>query len=213
MACVAASNNKADLKKIMKIIPLLKPVNGRLEEIGRIKNNSKVVLDYAHTPDALENCLKSVKDHFKNSNIFLVFGCGGNRDKQKRKIMGKIASKYCYKIYLTDDNPRYENPSEIRREIKKGFFKNNFKEIPSRKEAISTAINDLKASDILIVAGKGHENYQEYKKKSSFSDKFIILKNIKKKNLVLSNDLKLNILNEFLKKKTFQKKKNFKHKD
>ena len=207
MACVAASNNNADLKKIMKIIPLLKPVNGRLEEIGRIKNNSKVVLDYAHTPDALENCLKSVKDHFKNSNIFLVFGCGGNRDKQKRRIMGKIASKYCYKIYLTDDNPRYENPSEIRKEIKKGFFKNNFKEIPSRKEAISTAINDLKASDVLIVAGKGHENYQEYKKKSSFSDKGIILKNIKKKNLLLSNDLKLNILNEFFKKKTFQKQK------
>ena len=94
--------------------------------------------------------------------------------------MGKIASKYCYKIYLTDDNPRYENPSEIRREIKKGFFKNNFKEIPSRK-TISTAINDLKASDILIVAGKGHENYQEYKKKSSFSDKRYYFKKYKKK--------------------------------
>ena len=86
---MAASNNKADLKKIMKIIPLLKTSERKIEEIGRIKNNSKVVLDYAHTPDALENCLKSVKDHFKNSNIFLVFGCGGNRDTAKRKIMGK----------------------------------------------------------------------------------------------------------------------------
>ena len=93
--------------------------------------------------------------------------------QQKEKLWVKIASKYCYKIYLTDDNPRYENPSEIRREIKKGFFKNNFKEIPSRKEAISTAINDLKASDILIVVGKGKRITKSIKRKVHFLTKVL----------------------------------------
>ena len=100
MACVAASNNKADLKKIMKIIPLLKPVNGRLEEIGRIKNNSKVVLDYAHTPDALENCLKSVKDHFKNSNIFWFLDAVVIEISKKRKLWVRLQVNTVIKFIL-----------------------------------------------------------------------------------------------------------------
>ena len=97
--------------------------------------------------------------------------------------MGAIASKYCDNIYLTDDNPRFENPKSIRKEIRKGLKKNKFIEIASRAKAISTAIEELKSGDILIVAGKGHENYQEYNKRKFFSDKYQILSAIKKKNL------------------------------
>ena len=99
----------------------MKPIDGRLEKIGQIKNNSKVILDYAHTPDALKTVLQNLKEHFSSKKISIVFGCGGDRDKEKRSMMGKIASLYCHKIYLTDDNPRNENPYSIRNEIKKGI--------------------------------------------------------------------------------------------
>ena len=92
----------------------IKPVEGRLENVGNIKNNSKVILDYAHTPDALKHTLESIKEQFSHSSISIVFGCGGDRDKDKRSIMGKIANNYCDKIFLTDDNPRYnENPKKF----------------------------------------------------------------------------------------------------
>ena len=83
------------------------------------KNNSKVILDYAHTPDALKTVLTNIKDQFPRRNIALLFGCGGDRDKLKRPLMGKIASQFADKIYLTDDNPRNENPNLIRSQIKK----------------------------------------------------------------------------------------------
>ena len=111
--------------------------------------------------------------------------------------MGKIAERYSSKIYLTDDNPRYENPSKIRKEIKKGIKKSKVYEIPDRKKAINKSIEDLKTGDLLLVAGKGHEKIQDYgKKKFFFSDKRIILKSIKLKNKFLSKDLKLNIIKE-----------------
>ena len=97
----------------------VKPVIGRLEVVQKLKNNSTIILDYCHTPDALSHCLQNIKDQYKLSKINLVFGCGGERDKQKRQIMGKIANQYCNKIYLTDDNPRNENPNLIRKAIKK----------------------------------------------------------------------------------------------
>ncbi len=118
--------------------------------------------------------------------------------------MGNIASKYCNTIYLTDDNPRLENPSSIRNQIKKGL-KNKFFEIPSRSKAISKAVLNLKSGNILIVAGKGHENYQEYKKRKFFSDKLEIIKSINKKNLKLSKFIKTNILIENLKNKITNK--------
>ena len=80
-------------------------------------------MDYAHTPDALEASLKSLKEQFKNKKISIVFGCGGDRDKAKRPMMGKIANKYCDRVYLTDDNPRYENPKSIRKSIRKNINK------------------------------------------------------------------------------------------
>ncbi|MDB4193277.1 UDP-N-acetylmuramoyl-L-alanyl-D-glutamate--2,6-diaminopimelate ligase [Candidatus Pelagibacter sp.] len=197
MAMIAATKSNLSFKKIINTINSLKPVSGRLEQIGTIKNNSKVILDYAHTPDALEASLESLKEQFKNRKISIVFGCGGDRDKEKRPIMGKIANKYCVRIYLTDDNPRYENPKTIRTSIRKNINKAKIHEISNRANAIKKAILDLKTGDILIVAGKGHEKIQEYKKnKKLFSDQEQILKNILIKNKALSSNYKLNILRE-----------------
>ncbi len=198
-AIIAAYLSKLKINKIIKSIKKIQSIDGRLQKIGKIKNKSKVILDYAHTPDALETILLNIKDEFPLSEISLVFGCGGNRDKDKRKMMGKIANSFCEKIYLTNDNPRSENPIFIRNEIKKGIQENKICEIASRSKAIHRAINELKSGNILVVAGKGHENYQEFKTKIFFSDKLEILKAIRKKNLLSSNSLKTNILKENLK--------------
>jgi len=197
MAMIAATKSSLSFKKIVNTIKSLKPVSGRLEQIGIIKNNSKVILDYAHSPDALEISLKSLKEQFKNRKITIVFGCGGDRDKTKRQIMGKIANQYCDRIYLTDDNPRYENPKTIRTSIRKNINKSKIYETSNRAKAIKKAIFDLKTGDILLVAGKGHEKIQEYKEhKKLFSDQQQILKNITIKNKTLSKNIKLNILRE-----------------
>ncbi len=206
MAMLAANKSGLKFKKIINVLNKIKPVEGRLEKIGDIKNNSKVILDYAHTPEALELALKNLNEQFPDSNINLVFGCGGNRDFKKRSIMGKIAQKYSDKIYLTDDNPRYENPSKIRMEIKKGIKKIKIHEIPNRKQAIHNAIMKLSTGEILLVAGKGHEKIQDYGfKKLFFSDQKVILNSIKKKNKSLLKDLKLNIIQEESKSKISNK--------
>ena len=208
MAILAAKNSKIKFSKIVDSVNKIKPVNGRLEKIGNIKNNSKVILDYAHTPEALKTSLENIKEQFKFSDISIVFGCGGERDKLKRSIMGKIANTYCRKIYLTDDNPRNENPQKIRNQIKVYINKSKLREIQSRERAIGQAIQELKSGDILLVSGKGHETYQEYSTiKKNLSDRKCIIRQIKIKNKILFNNLKLNILNEkinlnFLKKNT-----------
>jgi len=197
MAVIAASKSSLSFKKIINTINHLRPVSGRLEQIGTIKNNSKVILDYAHTPDALKTSLISLREQYKNRKISIVFGCGGDRDKAKRPMMGKIANQYCDRIYLTDDNPRYENPKAIRTSIKKNINKSKIYEISNRANAIKKAIFEQKTGEILIVAGKGHEKIQEYKKiKKLFSDQKQILKNISIKNKKLSSNFKLNILKE-----------------
>ena len=200
MAIIACNESNLSINKIIKVISKIKPVNGRLEKVGSLLDKSIVILDFAHTPEALKKCLLSLREQFKFSNISIVFGCGGERDKQKRKTMGKIANEYCNKIYLTDDNPRKENPKKIRSQIKINIKKKKLFEIPSRKEAISKSIKDLNPGDILLVAGKGHERYQEYHKKKIFSDKECILKEIKNKNKKLSKDWKLNIIKKKIEK-------------
>ena len=197
MAVLAAHKSGIKFEKIINVIKKIKPVEGRLEKIGNIKNKSKVILDYAHTPDALELALLNLKQQFPNNKINLVFGCGGERDFKKRALMGRIAEKYSNKVYLTDDNPRNEDPKKIRIEIKKGFRKIKVSEISNRKKAIFQAVSDLNSGELLLVAGKGHEKFQDYgKKKLFFSDKEIILRSIKSKNNNLSKNLKLNIINE-----------------
>ena len=197
MAVIASIKSSINIEDILNTMPKIKSVEGRFERVGRIKNNSKVILDYAHTPDALKTCLQNINEQFPGKKITLVFGCGGNRDQNKRAKMGKIADLFSDKIYLTDDNPRLEQPSKIRKDVKKGIKKQKILEFSNRAEAIKEAIKQLKTGEILLVAGKGHEKFQEIgKKKLFFSDKKIILDAIKIKNLNLSNNLKINILNE-----------------
>ena len=206
MAIIAAENSKINFSKIIRNIHKLKTVNGRFEKIGKLKNNSLVIIDYAHTPDALKTCLTDLKNQFQNKNINIVFGCGGDRDKYKRAKMGTIANSYCSKIFLTDDNPRYENPKKIRNDIKKNILSEKLLEISDRELAISKAIENLKSNEVLVVAGKGHELTQDYgRNKNFFSDKAIIKKYIKKKNKKISNNIKVNILNEYFEKKISNK--------
>ena len=180
MAFLAALSCGLNQNKIIKIIPKIKPVPGRLERVANIKNNSKIIVDFAHTPNALEQSLVALRDQF-GKNIILVFGCGGDRDKKKRLKMGKIAKKYCKKVFVTDDNPRNENPKKIRKTIIKGCRK-IAKEVGNRKKAIEAAIREIKSDEILLVAGKGHENTQDYGNKViNFSDKMVIKEIVKRK--------------------------------
>jgi MurE/MurF fusion protein len=207
MAIIAARKSNIDIKKIFKVIPKIKSVEGRFERIGKIKNKSKVILDYAHTPDALKTCLINLREQFPGQKISLVFGCGGDRDQDKRAKMGKIADIFSDKIYLTNDNPRSENSSKIRKDIKKGIKKQKVLEFTSRAKAISEAIKLLNTGEILLVAGKGHETTQEIgEKKFFFSDKKIILSAIKIKNLSLSDNLRINIVKELSGKKKISSK-------
>jgi UDP-N-acetylmuramoyl-L-alanyl-D-glutamate--2,6-diaminopimelate ligase len=130
----------------------LKGVPGRLEKAA-----PGIYVDYAHTPDALSLVLKALRSHTKGK-LWVVFGCGGNRDYLKRPMMGEIAARLADKVIVTDDNPRYENPDEIRRQIIAKCPEAS--EIPSRQEAISKAIENREEGDIILIAGKGHETYQ-----------------------------------------------------
>ena len=167
-------HNDIKFDDIIKKIPYLQAVEGRLEEI-KIKDNFRVFIDYAHTPDGLENLLKSVID-FRQKNIILVFGCGGDRDQDKRALMAEIASKYSDYIIVTDDNPRNEDAQEIRRQILAAITnQDNVIEVADRKKAIIKALNIAKQDDIILIAGKGHEKYQIIgNKKYFFSDSNIV---------------------------------------
>lgn len=130
----------------------LKGVPGRLEQAA-----PGIYIDYSHKPEALSLALKALRAHTKGQ-LWVVFGCGGQRDAIKRPMMGEIAAKLADKVIITDDNPRHEDPAEIRRQI---LVKcPNAREIPLRREAIMTAIKEMKLGDILLIAGKGHETYQ-----------------------------------------------------
>ncbi len=209
MAVAAALKSNLKIDDIVKNLKYIQPVNGRIEIIGKTKDNSIVILDYAHTPDALRTCIENVREHFSLRKVNILFGCGGERDKEKRPIMGKIVNNLCDYIYLTDDNPRNENPKKIRNSIKKTISKSKLIEISSRKTAINNAILNSKSDEVLIVAGKGHENVQEYNNKKYFSDRDTIINSIKLKNNNLSNDWKLNIFKEFIKDKKISKLKKF----
>jgi len=180
MSILAAKLSGVKIKKILNSIKRIKKVNGRLELIKTIPNETKIFIDYAHTPDALETTLKAIKLHYKVKPI-VVFGCGGERDKKKRSQMGNICEKNAEKTYVTDDNPRNENPKLIRQMIISGFSRKlTVTEIASRTEAIETAITESKPNSIILIAGKGHETTQTYGKRiTNISDKEIV-KNISK---------------------------------
>ena len=154
-----------------KIIPQLCLPPGRMQII-KFKNNS-IIIDYAHTHDAMEKIISTVKKMNYNK-IITIFGCGGNREKEKRPKMGEIASLLSDYVILTNDNPRDENPKEIIREIKQNM-NNNYKIIYDRKKAIQEGIKMLKENDVLLILGKGHEEYQIIdNKKIFFSDLYTV---------------------------------------
>ncbi len=209
MAILAAQICGLSKKKIEKILKNIQDVNGRLNFIKKYSNNIRVFIDYAHTPEALREAILSIKN-LGSSNISLVFGCGGERDFKKRPLMAKIAKYYCNKIYVTDDNPRNENPGKIRKEITTHLKGSDYYNIGNRADAIKKAIANAEPNETILIAGKGHENYQDYGKQIlRISDKEIIkkIKNLKKninqKNRNYSFNSKL--LNQILTKKKFYK--------
>ncbi len=165
-----------NFKTAIEGIKNTKQVPGRFEIVG--ENNKKVIVDYSHTSDSLEKALQAVHKIVKKSvPVYTVFGCGGNRDKTKRPIMGKIASDLSDKIFITSDNPRSEDPSKIINDIKSGITKNNVEVIENREEAIKSAIQNAEDDAVILIAGKGHEDYQEINGvRFHFSDKEIAQK-------------------------------------
>lgn len=153
-----------DTMEVLRLLSELESVSGRFQYIVS-KGNITAVVDYAHTPDALENVLKTIDDiRTKNEQLITIVGCGGDRDKTKRPIMANIASTLSDKAILTSDNPRTEDPEAIILEMEKGVEPQNYKKtlaIVDRKQAIKTACQLAQPNDIILIAGKGHETYQE----------------------------------------------------
>lgn len=140
-------------------ISRLAPVPGRLELAAVLANGAAVYVDYAHTPDALDNVLRSLRPHVgAKGKLHALFGCGGDRDTQKRPVMGRIAEELADCVWVTDDNPRTEDPDTIRRQVLAGAARAT--NAGSRREALQLALSALRSGDVLVVAGKGHEDYQ-----------------------------------------------------
>jgi UDP-N-acetylmuramoyl-L-alanyl-D-glutamate--2,6-diaminopimelate ligase len=134
---------------------------GRLQIVD-CPAKGKVIIDYAHTPDALDSILKTMRRDVPQGKLKLLFGCGGNRDKKKRAIMGEIAARHADYVYLTSDNPRYEDPEKIIQDIEKGLKEFDLYEVvPSREEAIVKSLRELKQDEVILLCGKGHETTQE----------------------------------------------------
>ncbi len=146
-----------DADRAFKALSYLRPVRGRMEQAGRHPSGARIYVDYAHTPDALETVLKALKPHVRGA-LSVVFGCGGDRDTTKRKVMGEIAERLADRIYVTDDNPRSEDPAAIRAEILSGSPGGI--DAGDRANAIERAVTELDHGDLLLVAGKGHEQGQ-----------------------------------------------------
>ncbi|MBU8915375.1 UDP-N-acetylmuramoyl-L-alanyl-D-glutamate--2,6-diaminopimelate ligase [Bacillus sp. FJAT-29953] len=148
------------IETIIRSLESIKGVAGRFELV-QAGQDFTVIVDYAHTPDSLENVLKTIQ-HFAKQKIFVVVGCGGDRDRTKRPLMAQIACQYATDPIFTSDNPRSENPLEILKEMESGVQGRNYiyRVIPDRKEAIGEAVKQATAGDVILIAGKGHETYQ-----------------------------------------------------
>lgn len=175
-AFATAHSLGVNANKIIEGIKSSPQVPGRFEVIG--KGKKKVIVDYSHTADSLEKALQAIREIVKDKNqIVTVFGCGGDRDKTKRPIMGKVASDMSDKVFVSSDNPRTENPYDIIKDIIKGISKNNYEIEENREEAIAKAIQSSNDDAVILIAGKGHENYQEINGiRNHFSDQEIALK-------------------------------------
>ncbi|MDX5365191.1 MAG: UDP-N-acetylmuramoyl-L-alanyl-D-glutamate--2,6-diaminopimelate ligase, partial [Alphaproteobacteria bacterium] len=143
--------------KVFAALENLAGAKGRMEEAAHLPNGASVYIDYAHTPDALENVLEAMRPHAAGK-LSVVFGCGGDRDPGKREMMGEVAARLADAVFVTDDNPRSEEPSAIRAAILKGCP--GAQDIGDRAAAIEAAMRALQSGDVLVVAGKGHETGQ-----------------------------------------------------
>jgi UDP-N-acetylmuramoyl-L-alanyl-D-glutamate--2,6-diaminopimelate ligase len=153
----AALAEASGLADVLDRLHLLRGVRGRMERAARLPNGATAYVDYAHTPDALERLLTALRPH-TTGRLHVVFGAGGDRDRGKRPLMGQAAARLADAVIVTDDNPRGEDPTTIRASIMAACA--GAREIGDRAKAIETALNDLAAGDVLVVAGKGHEQGQ-----------------------------------------------------
>lgn len=164
-----------DIKTVENALNKVDYIPGRLEKITN-SLGLNVFVDYAHTPDALKNVIFSIRSVYKGK-LITVFGCGGDRDKKKRPLMGSIAEEFSDLVVVTSDNPRTENPELIIEDIKEGFkSKSELTEFVNREKAIEYAINTAKKDDTILIAGKGHEDYQILGKEKIFFDDRLIAK-------------------------------------
>jgi len=142
---------------VFAALEMLKGAPGRLDLVARTQQGAAIYVDYAHTPDAIETVLAALRPHV-SGKLHILFGCGGDRDRGKRPLMASAAARHADVVIVTDDNPRSEDPAVIRREALAGAP--DAREIAGRAFAIREAIADLRADDALVIAGKGHEDYQ-----------------------------------------------------
>ncbi|MGR9014086.1 MAG: UDP-N-acetylmuramoyl-L-alanyl-D-glutamate--2,6-diaminopimelate ligase [Gammaproteobacteria bacterium] len=162
------------LQASVKRLADIKPVDGRMERFGT-EGDPLVFVDYAHTPDALDKVLSSLRKHCKQ-DLWVVFGCGGNRDTGKRQQMGQIAEQWADHVVITDDNPRYENALEIVNDILAGCRSAKVEVIQNREQAIQKVIATAAKNDCIIIAGKGHEPYQEINGvRQPFQDRLVVM--------------------------------------
>jgi UDP-N-acetylmuramoyl-L-alanyl-D-glutamate--2,6-diaminopimelate ligase len=151
------------LADAVAVVPLLTPVPGRMDRVPAAPNQPEVVVDYAHTPDALDKALAALRPlaAARGGALWCVFGCGGNRDATKRPLMGTIAERLADRVVLTSDNPRHEDPLQILAAIRAGLQTDPLALVADRAEAIALAVQRAAPQDVVLVAGKGHEDYQE----------------------------------------------------
>jgi len=173
------------IEEILKRVSTIKAAPGRFEALD-CGQDYKVIVDYAHTPDALVNVIVAARNIKNGNRIITIFGCGGDRDRTKRPIMAKAAEDLSDIVILTSDNPRTESPEQIFDDVKKGFIKSDdyFFE-PDREKAIKLAINMAEKNDIILITGKGHETYHIIgTKKWHFDDKEIARREIVRRKMV-----------------------------
>ena len=158
------------------------PAKGRAEIIP--VKNANAIIDYAHTPDAVQKMCESTRELLGDKgNIITIIGCGGNRDKAKRPIMGNLACSYSDHVIFTNDNPRKEDPEEIMNDITNGLTTDNYEIIYDRVEAINKGLDMLNEGDILLILGKGHEDYQIFGTEKVHYDDHEVVEEWKKKNI------------------------------